>query len=239
MTKRLKLDEAAENFNREHLAEASAQPEISFEEFLGQVAERQGHVAELKNWENALIEQREELKKRMVVGEDKYFLKLQLTSIDTLISSFTFLLSGRYEFNFDTFSEIERIFSQIAWLVIWCSHAESTETYERTSQMFRDIIEKSNLIAEKNREKLMGKLSEYEKIEKRFQRLRLKRAKVKVAPVIYKRSHFMEVDALIQSGYKHEAAYEKIAKKYGFPWESFARQYRDRHTNEIIKKKKK
>jgi hypothetical protein len=53
--------------------------------------------------------------------------------------------------------------------------------------------------------------------------------KTVIAKEKYTKDHFNEVDELIHTGYRYEKAYQEVSDKYGFSWESFAKQYRIRH----------
>jgi hypothetical protein len=55
---------------------------------------------------------------------------------------------------------------------------------------------------------------------------------IRVAPIKYTEWHFNEVDERISYGMYISKACEEVAEKYGFSFEGFYRQYRDRHLNE-------
>jgi hypothetical protein len=60
-----------------------------------------------------------------------------------------------------------------------------------------------------------------------------------VANLKYETKHFEEVDELVVKGMKQTAAFDEVTKKYDFNRESFEKQYRKRHLDEMKKKKKK
>jgi hypothetical protein len=57
---------------------------------------------------------------------------------------------------------------------------------------------------------------------------------MRVAPIKYLRSHFVEVNKIVIERYfTQEAALKEVARKYGFVYENFRRQYYERGGNKI------
>lgn len=175
MAKQNKLDRVAKQFKAKLLEESREKSLVTLAEAGKYIAEKQGHIEELKTWENAINEQREKLEKKIVVGKDRHLVQLQRSSVEGLASTLLFLLNDGYEFNYQNFSQVEHLFWNIEWLVGWCSHAEGAETHKRTSKSFFNLIEASNLRQKDKLEGLNRQIYELEKIKTAFRGVKIAR----------------------------------------------------------------
>ena len=159
MAKHDKLDQVAEQYKTKLLEEAKDSLNSLAEDW-DYIAKKQKHVEKLANWGNAIIEQRRKLEKG-VVTEKKNLARIQQTHIKIISSTLLSILEDGVEFNYKKFSEIERIFWNIEWLIHICSREKSEETYKRTSKSLLDLIEATNFRQKDKVENLTRQIHEF------------------------------------------------------------------------------